>query len=61
MGLFIGYTIIYLITGFVGACVTCPRDSTGEDVYVVVFFWPLLFIKWTLKQLFNILFKYWKD
>lgn len=40
MGLFIGCTVIYLIIGFVGACATCPRESTGEEACVVVFFWP---------------------
>ena len=61
MGLFTGCSVIYLIIGFVGACATCPRGSTGEEACVVVFFWPLIFIKWSLKQLFNILFKGWKS
>ena len=61
MGLFICSLIGYLFIGFVGACATCPRGSTREDVCVIMLFWPLLFIKWALKQLFNILFKDWKD
>ena len=60
MGLFIGYTIIYMIIGFIGVCIMCPY-ATKEETCHIMFFWPLIFIKWSLKQLFNILFKDWKD
>ena len=59
MGLFICSLIGYLFIGFVGVCFINPYGR--EEACVIMLFWPLLFIKWSLKQLFNILFKDWKE
>ena len=59
MGLFICSLIGYIFIGFVSACFINPYGR--EDACILMLFWPLLFIKWTLKQLFNILFKDWRD
>lgn len=51
---------LYTIISVVVALIFAETTVTGDFFHVVVF-WPLLFIKWSLKSLWNILFKGWRD
>ena len=53
------YTIAYLVLGAISTIIA--GNTTWGEAQVTIVFWPLIFIKWSLKQLFNILFKDWKD
>lgn len=53
-------TFVYVIASFVFA-LTFADPTVGGDFPRTLVFWPLLFIKWVLKQLFDILLKDWRD
>ena len=57
---FLVFGFFYTFGSFILAC--CFSDvGDADDLCRVAVFWPLLFVKWFLKQLFNVLFKGWRD
>ena len=57
---FLIFVFFYVILSFILACLLSDTGDS-DDLCRVAVFWPLLFVKWFLKQLFNVLFKGWRD
>jgi len=57
---FLIFVFFYVILSFILACLLSDAGD-ADDLCRVAVFWPLLFVKWFLKQLFNVLFKGWRD
>lgn len=51
--------ICYAVIGLVGCCF-CDNYK-WDDPRVVIAFWPLIFIKWLLINMFKIVFTDWRE
>ena len=57
---FLIFVFFYVILSFILACLFSDVGDM-DDLCRTAVFWPLLFIKWFLKQSFDVLFKDWRD